>query len=94
MEPRTGKRWHREDFLDAWSRYVPSNPKHPQQPDENTPQPAFSNPQQEGDVAALKNARTSTNSGTVAGVAGSDSDLGDECVSGGQDSGLLEVLDL
>ena len=31
---KTGKRWHRTDFIDAWSRYVTADPQHPQQTNE------------------------------------------------------------
>jgi hypothetical protein len=51
---KTGKRWHREDFTDAWSRYVPADPQHPQQTNESGPPPVISNPQQSTDVAGLK----------------------------------------
>lgn len=47
---KTGKRWHREDFVDAWSRYVTADPQHPQQTNESGPPHVISNPQQSTDV--------------------------------------------
>ncbi len=48
---KTGKRWHREDFADAWSRYVPADPPHSQQTNKSWPSAVISDPQQSTDVA-------------------------------------------
>jgi hypothetical protein len=69
---KTGKRWHREDFFDAWARYTPSNPQHPQQPNRNGPELEISEPQHSQDVAGCEDAILSMNTGSVAGVADSN----------------------
>jgi hypothetical protein len=74
--PKTGKRWHREDFVDAWSRYATADPEHPQQTNESRPQPTISNPQQNPDVADARIPVQPMFTGLVAGVAASDPDPG------------------
>lgn len=72
---KTGKRWHRADFLDAWGRYVTAEPQHPQQANDSGPQPAISSPQQSTDVAAPKLPVQPMFTGLVAGVAALRPDL-------------------
>ena len=79
---KTGKRWHREDFLDAWSRYLTADPQHPQQTNESGPQPAISNPQQSTGVAGLKTPVQPMFTGLVAGVAASEPDPGEGITDG------------
>ena len=71
---KTGKRWHREDFTDAWSRYVTADPQHPQQTNESWLPPAISNPQQSTVVAGLKMPVQPMFTGLVADVAASKPD--------------------
>ena len=75
---KTGKRWHREDFEDAWSRFVTADPQHPQQTNESGPPPVISNPQQSTDVAGLKKPVQPMFTDLVAGVAASEPILEDE----------------
>jgi hypothetical protein len=78
---KTAKRWHRDDFADAWARFLvdtPSdltvNPQHPQQPNEFGLKVEISDPQHEPSVAGSKNAISSMFTESVAGVAGSRPD--------------------
>jgi hypothetical protein len=50
---KTVKRWHREDFSDAWSRYASSEPARPRDPNNDGPQPPKSNPRGTPPLAAL-----------------------------------------
>src|ERR1700682_891627 len=42
---KTAQRWHRADFADAWSRYVTTDPEHPEQTHEFGSQLALSRPE-------------------------------------------------
>jgi putative DNA primase/helicase len=68
---KTGKRWHREDFTDAWARYVTTDPQHPQRTNESGPPPVISDAQQSTDVAGLNTAVQPMFTGLVADVAAS-----------------------
>lgn len=65
---KTGQRWHREDFIDAWSRYVTANPEHPEQTNESGPQPAISSPEHSAVVPAHKMPVQPMFTGLVPGV--------------------------
>ena len=73
---KTGKRWHRTDFADAWSRYVTAGPQHPQQTNETGPPPEILDPQHRSDVADQPMPVQSMSTGPVADVAAAEPDLG------------------
>ena len=66
---KVAKRWHREDFTEAWADYLSSEPQHPQQTNETGPQPPISEPQHDTVVAAPEMPVSSMKPGLVAGVA-------------------------
>jgi hypothetical protein len=77
---KTAQRWHRQDFLDAWSRYLTSetvsdrtlNPEHPEQTNKFGPEPANSNPERNADIPVSKMTVQPMFPGLVLGVPGSE----------------------
>ena len=65
---KTGKRWHREDFKEAWTRYLPSDPPHPKHTNETGPQSPFLHPKQNGHVSAPEMPVSPMKPGRVSGV--------------------------
>ena len=76
---KTAQRWHREDFTDAWSRYVTVDPEHREQTDGFQPQFAISHPELGGDVPASGESREPMSTELVPRVpaSGADSEEGD-----------------
>jgi putative DNA primase/helicase len=101
---KTAKRWHRDDFADAWARFVVETPadltvepQHPQQANEIALKVQFSEPQHEPSVAGSRKAISSMSTESVADVAGSHPDPEAELKVQAESLGRLpskEVLDL
>jgi hypothetical protein len=66
---KTGKRWHREDFADPFSRYLTVDPQQPQQTSKDGTDPAIPKSQRPPDVADTETQVSSMFTGVVAGVA-------------------------
>jgi Protein of unknown function (DUF3631)/Domain of unknown function (DUF3854) len=79
---KVAKRWHREDFTEPFSRFLPDDPQHPQQSNESGPKSSNPEPQQTANVAAPKTSSEPMNPDPVAGVAGSSLDLEREALDG------------
>jgi putative DNA primase/helicase len=71
---KTAQRWHRLDFLDAWSRYTTADAEHPEQTNESGPKPAIVNPEQSVDVPGHEIPVQPMFTGLVPGVPGSEPD--------------------
>jgi hypothetical protein len=79
---RTGRRWHRADFVDAWSRYPAADPEQPKQANDDAPKPADRNSEQDPDVSGSQTPDRPMFVGAVSAVSGSAPDPAEATVEG------------
>jgi putative DNA primase/helicase len=80
-ENRSARRWHKADFEDAWSRYLPalvenqaSNPQGPKDSNGANDLASDRNPKGAANLTGSQNAVSSMNSGSLTGLTGSAPD--------------------